>query len=129
MSKGLDKAQVERIETALQSHQDLDEQVWRPIKLSTVDAFQGAEREVIILSCVRTKQVGFLNNQRRINVAISRAKRYLLPLLPLIPKFNVPGFRHLILVGNTKFLASSNPMWREIIESYVKGKLSVEGYF
>jgi len=42
-----------------------------------VDAFQGGEREVIILSCVRTAGTGFIDSPRRTNVAITRAKRHL----------------------------------------------------
>ena len=32
--------------------------------ISTVDAFQGGEREIIILSCVRTKHAGFIDSDR-----------------------------------------------------------------
>ncbi len=46
-----------------------------------VDAFQGRENEVIILSLVRSNdtpnhEIGFLNNQNRLNVAISRPREY-----------------------------------------------------
>lgn len=47
------------------------------IEVSTVDGFQGQEREVIIFSCVRTGEsrgIGFLNDTRRLNVALTRAQ-------------------------------------------------------
>eukprot|EP00041_Stephanoeca_diplocostata_P029172 m.854889 g.854889 ORF g.854889 m.854889 type:complete len:1374 (+) comp23504_c0_seq30:183-4304(+) len=44
---------------------------------STVDAFQGGEREVVLLSCVRTSGVGFIDDPDRTNVALTRSKRHL----------------------------------------------------
>jgi helicase required for RNAi-mediated heterochromatin assembly 1 len=45
------------------------------LTISTVDGFQGDERDIILISCVRSvPSVGFLNDHRRINVAMSRAK-------------------------------------------------------
>ena len=55
------------------------------IAVGTVDAFQGKEFDVVILSAVRSntetemdKRVGFLNDNNRLCVAISRAKRLLI---------------------------------------------------
>jgi hypothetical protein len=45
--------------------------------INTVDAFQGQEGDVVILSTVRTKKPGFVDNAQRLNVALTRAKRVL----------------------------------------------------
>ena len=46
------------------------------VEFNTTDAFQGRESEIIIFSCVRasTKGIGFLNDVRRMNVGLTRAK-------------------------------------------------------
>ena len=46
----------------------------RPHKVTTVDKFQGQQNDYILLSLVRTKNVGHLRDVRRLIVALSRAR-------------------------------------------------------
>ena len=50
--------------------------IYSKIEFNTTDAFQGRESEIIIFSCVRasTQGIGFLNDIRRMNVGLTRAK-------------------------------------------------------
>ena len=55
----------------------------RQISVNTVDGFQGQERDVIVISMVRSNdegQIGFLRDLRRMNVAITRARMKLIIL-------------------------------------------------
>ncbi|XP_029774198.1 protein ZGRF1 isoform X2 [Suricata suricatta] len=76
---------------------DFDHPGIKAVQVSTVDAFQGAEKEIIILSCVRTRQVGFIDSEKRMNVALTR------------------GRRHLLIVGNLACLRK-NRLWGRVIQ-------------
>ncbi|GFV12969.1 DNA-binding protein SMUBP-2 [Trichonephila clavipes] len=48
------------------------------VEVNSVDAFQGSEKEAVILSLVRSNEdgeVGFLAEERRMNIAMTRAKK------------------------------------------------------
>jgi len=52
----------------------------KTMRISTIDSFQGQEKENVILSLVRSNEdgdIGFLKDYRRMNVAITRAKELL----------------------------------------------------
>ena len=51
------------------------------LEIDTVDGFQGREKEAIVISLVRSNErgeIGFLSDLRRMNVAMTRARRKLL---------------------------------------------------
>jgi superfamily I DNA and/or RNA helicase len=50
------------------------------IAVKTIDGFQGQERDIIYISMVRSNEeleIGFLSDTRRMNVALTRAKKKL----------------------------------------------------
>lgn len=74
------------------------------IRVNTIDSFQGQEHNIIIFSCVRTnkRDIGFLKDYRRLNVAITRAKY------------------GLFIFGNSESLISDK-LWSDYI-TYMKEK-------
>ncbi|KAF5225373.1 regulator of nonsense transcripts 1 [Trypanosoma cruzi] len=81
------------------------------VEVSSVDAFQGREKEFIILSCVRSNHrqgIGFVVDWRRLNVSITRAKR------------------GLIIMGNVQLL-SRYPAWHALLAHLMELSLVVDG--
>lgn len=70
------------------------------VKVKSVDGFQGGEEDVIILSTVRSnrrKNIGFISNSQRINVALTRARHCLW------------------IVGDATTLGNSNSEWEAVV--------------
>jgi ATP-dependent RNA/DNA helicase IGHMBP2 len=73
------KEQVQLLTLLTESDEELKK---HPIRLAikTIDGFQGQERDIIYISLVRSndnKDIGFLSDVRRMNVALTRAKKKL----------------------------------------------------
>lgn len=104
------KAQVQYLRNKIKSSSTL-----RPyrslITVNTVDGFQGQERDVVFISLVRANengQIGFLNDLRRMNVAITRARMKLVILGDIPTMSKHPFYRKLLeyiasIHGNTNF--------------------------
>ncbi|MDE7455987.1 MAG: AAA family ATPase [Prevotella sp.] len=70
----------------------------RLISVNTVDGFQGQERDIIVISLVRSNdegQIGFLRDLRRMNVAITRARMKLIILGDKTTMTHHPFYRQL----------------------------------
>lgn len=85
-----------------------DQSPWEELEIDTVDGFQGREKEVVVMGTVRSNgnhEIGFLADERRMNVALTRAKR------------------RLIVIGDSATLAASEFFsdllgWFETIGAY-----------
>ena len=74
------------------------------VKISSVDGFQGQEKEVIVVSTVRSNDrgnIGFSSDRNRVNVLLTRAKR------------------GLIVVGNQRTLEQSE-LWSQWLKQAPK---------
>ena len=73
------KEQVQYLTLQIDADEELQQYKF-PLAIKTVDGFQGQERDIIYISLVRCngeKEIGFLNDIRRMNVALTRAKKKL----------------------------------------------------
>ncbi len=85
--------------------------LYEALEIASVDSFQGREKDYIILSCVRSNEhqgIGFLNDPRRLNVALTRAK------------YGV------VILGNPKVL-TRQPLWNNLLCHFKQHGCLVEG--
>jgi len=97
--------------TAQMQRGPLRQQLYQEVEVASVDAFQGREKDFVILSCVRSNEnfgIGFLSDPRRLNVALTRAKY------------------GCVVLGNPKLL-SRNGLWHELIAHFKLANCIVEG--
>ncbi|KAG8877141.1 hypothetical protein FRB98_006858 [Tulasnella sp. 332] len=95
----------------MQFNGSLKKDLYKEVEVASVDAFQGREKDYIILSCVRSNEhqgIGFLNDPRRLNVALTRAK------------YGV------VILGNPKVL-SKHPLWHYLLTHYKEHGCLVDG--
>eukprot|EP00117_Sycon_ciliatum_P034570 scpid22067/ scgid26360/ Regulator of nonsense transcripts 1; ATP-dependent helicase RENT1; Nonsense mRNA reducing factor 1; Up-frameshift suppressor 1 homolog len=95
----------------MQFNGTMTRKLYQDIEVASVDAFQGREKDYIILSCVRANEhqgIGFLNDPRRLNVALTRAK------------YGV------IITGSPKVLAKQ-PLWQHLLCHFQEKHVLVEG--
>ena len=93
------RAQVQLLRQTIKKQQGF-KPYRRFISVNTVDGFQGQERDVIIISLVRSNdsgQIGFLRDLRRMNVAMTRARM------------------KLIIIGNAATL-SRHPFYKQLYD-------------
>ncbi len=74
------KAQATLLQNALAGTTLIPEQISANLSINTVDSFQGQERDIVYISLVRSNEkgeIGFLSDIRRMNVAMTRARKKL----------------------------------------------------
>lgn len=74
------KAQVTLLQESLAGAEFIPEFIAANLAVNTVDSFQGQERDIIYISLVRSNEkgeIGFLSDVRRMNVAMTRARKKL----------------------------------------------------
>ena len=101
--------------------------IGEPHKITTVDKFQGQQNDYILLSLVRTKNVGHIRDVRRLVVALSRARLglYVFARLPLFRRCYElePAFNLLLKRPQSLMLVPTEEYGRtRMVQDQVSGK-------
>ncbi len=82
LDRGLDATQISVITPYDAQRREIQKLLGEvDVHVGTIDAFQGQENEAVVVDLVRSNpngELGFLKDYRRMNVALTRAKRFLL---------------------------------------------------
>lgn len=92
------KEQIELLKEKLQEFDHANYPV-RELAVKTIDGFQGEERDVIYISLVRSNsnsEIGFLSDIRRMNVALTRARKKLVVIMDTATIGNHPFYKAFI---------------------------------
>lgn len=80
------------------------------VEVDSVDGFQGREKDIVLFSTVRSNlqgSIGFLSDRRRLNVAITRARR------------------GLVIFGDGNTLANGSTDWAEFLKWCRKNRVVI----
>ncbi|GFH33034.1 uncharacterized protein HaLaN_32345, partial [Haematococcus lacustris] len=77
------------------------------VQVATIDSFQGAEKEVVLLATTLTRPSPFAADPLRLNVALTRARR------------------HLLVLGSCNALLNTAPTFAAIIQRCKAGETAV----